>query len=67
MMYTSIALIGIISCFEIKKMVSKGQRKEIAIFSLLAISALLLSVFYLSNPHRSSLSEHLLSFIGRES
>lgn len=61
-----IALVILISFFEIRRMVVKQQKKEIVIFLILAVISLALGYFYLLDPYRTSLAQHMLKLVGKQ-
>lgn len=63
-MITLILVVSALSIVEIRAMWNKKLKKEILVFSVLAVIALLLGGFYLSDPYRSGFADQITKLIG---
>ena len=54
----------VLSIFEIKTMLKNNNKKDIIVYCLLAIIAITLGLYYISNPYRNSLSKNILELFG---
>lgn len=58
-------LIILIGIFEIKSMIKRKQKKEIAVFCFIAVLTIVLGYFYFKNPYQDSLGKYILYFISK--
>lgn len=59
------AMIILLSFFEVRAMIKKGQKKEIAIFTVFALLALLMGYFKMHNKYGISFAQFFLKVMGK--
>jgi len=58
-----IILILLVSIFDVRYMLQRGEKRELVVYAFLAVGTLVFGIYYFSDPYRDSLAKNILEVL----